>query len=82
VNETENELANQLRAAILDCGRTMNSIAVAVKIPQPCLWRFVHKGTYNLSLDNANKLCQYFGMRLTKPKRNMLSQKDWQALDK
>jgi DNA-binding Xre family transcriptional regulator len=61
-------LAEQLRTMIEASGLTINSLAVAVGIPQPVLHRFVSGEREAIRLDTADKLCEYFGVRLTKPK--------------
>ena len=45
------------------------SIAKEAGIPQPVLWRFVNGERDAIRLDTADKLCQLFSMRLTKPKK-------------
>lgn len=62
-------LADQLRHAVNECEWSLNSIAREAGIPQPVLHRFVHGERDAIRLDTADKLCQLFGMRLTKPKK-------------
>lgn len=66
---TPETLAEQLRAAVLESGLTVNAIAKASGVPQPVLYRFVAGERDNLRLDVADRLCQLFGMRLTKPRK-------------
>jgi plasmid maintenance system antidote protein VapI len=64
-------MADQLRAMIQDTvegGTTLNAVAVASGIPYPMLWRFINGDQRNIRLDTADKLCDYFGVRLTAPK--------------
>jgi hypothetical protein len=68
LHESENAmLADQLREAIENSGRSINSIALAAGVPQPVLQRFV-SGERDIRLETADKLADYFGMRLTRPK--------------
>ncbi|MCH8921645.1 MAG: helix-turn-helix transcriptional regulator [Planctomycetes bacterium] len=59
-------LAEQLLTAVQDCDLTINAIAVRCGIPQPVLCRFAN-GTRTISLETADKLSEFFSMRLTKP---------------
>jgi len=60
-------LDEQLREAIENSGKSINSIAIAADVPQPVLQRFA-SGERDIRLETANKIADYFGMRLTKPK--------------
>jgi plasmid maintenance system antidote protein VapI len=60
-------LADQLRKAIKDSGKTVNAVAVEAGIPQPVLHRFAAEER-DLTLDTADKLARYFGLTL-KPER-------------
>jgi plasmid maintenance system antidote protein VapI len=60
-------LADQLREAIENSGRSINSIALAAGVPQPVLQRFM-SGERDIRLETADKIADYFEMRLTKPK--------------
>ena len=62
-------LADQLRQAVSDSEWSLNSIARESGIPQPVLYRFVNGQRDAIRLDTADKLCQLFAMRLTKPKK-------------
>ena len=62
-------LADQLRQAVNQCEWSLNSIAREADIPQPVLYRFVNGQRDAIRLDTADKLCQLFAMRLTKPKK-------------
>ena len=48
---------------------TINALAVAAGIPEPVLHRFVSGDRENIRLDTADKLCRFFGVRLTTPKQ-------------
>jgi ribosome-binding protein aMBF1 (putative translation factor) len=58
----------QLRKAIQDSGMNLNQLAREIGIPQPTLYRFAH-GTRDLYFENAAKIAEYFGMKLTATKR-------------
>jgi len=60
-------LADQLREAIDNSGKSISEIARGADIPQPMLWRFAI-GERDIRLDTAAKLAEYFGMKLTKPR--------------
>ena len=62
-------VSEQLRAIIkdaIDGGTTLNAVAVAAGIPYPMLWRFVNGD--DMRLATADRLCQYFGAKLTTPR--------------
>ena len=59
----------QLREMIANSGKTVNGLAVAIGMPQQVLQRFVSGARDDLHLSTADKLCSYFGVRLTSPKR-------------
>ena len=59
-------MTDQLRAAVLASGLSINHIAKGAGIPQPVLQRFISGARDNLRLDTAEKLAAYFGMHLTK----------------
>ena len=61
-------LSEQLLEAIQDSGLSINAIAAAAGVPQPVLSRFVN-GQRDLTLRTAEKLAEFFSMRLTAPKR-------------
>jgi len=65
---SEPNLTEQLLAAIEDSGKSINSISIAAGVPQPVLQRFA-SGERDIRLETAAKIADYFGMRLTKPKR-------------
>ena len=56
-------LANQLRQAIADSGKSQYRIAKDTGIAQPVISRFVNSDR-NISLETADKLMQYFGLEL------------------
>ena len=65
-------MADQLREMTLEAmaaGTTLNSIAVEIGVPQPVLYRFVHGEREGIRMETADKLCEFFGVRLTAPKR-------------
>lgn len=61
-------LQDQLRKAVKDSGLTLYAIAKGAEIAYPVLFRFA-RGERDLTLETATKLADYFGMRLTRPKR-------------
>ncbi len=61
-------LDEQLRAMIANSGLTTNALAVAAGVPQPVLYRFLTGEQRSIRLDNAGKLCAFFGVRLTAPR--------------
>ena len=61
-------LQDQLRQAIKDSGLTLYRIAKDSGIAYQVLHRFA-SGERDLTLKTATKLADYFGMRLTRPKR-------------
>ncbi|MGA2032938.1 MAG: helix-turn-helix transcriptional regulator [Thermoguttaceae bacterium] len=62
-------LATQLLGLIADSGMTINAVALASGIPQPVLQRFTSGERDNVRIDTADKLCEFFGVRLTATKR-------------
>jgi DNA-binding phage protein len=58
-------LSDQLRKAIRDYG-SVNSVAKASGINQSALNRF-YRGDRDLYLATVERLCEFFGMKLTKP---------------
>lgn len=61
-------LQDQLRQAVHDSGLSVYAVAKGSGIAQPVLHRFV-AGERDLTLATASRLADYFGMRLTRPKR-------------
>jgi plasmid maintenance system antidote protein VapI len=61
-------LQDQFRQAISGSGQTPYRISKDIGIPYQVLYRFV-AGERDLTLETASKLADYFGMRLTAPKR-------------
>ena len=61
-------LQDQLRQAIADSGLTLYRVAKDSGIAYPVLYRFV-SGERDLTLETASRLTEYFGMRLTRPRR-------------
>ena len=64
---TYRPLTAQLREMIGNSGMTVNGLAVAVGIPQPVLQRFTSGERDDLHLSTADKLCEFFGVKLTAP---------------
>ena len=61
-------LQDQLRQAIADSGLTLYRIAKDSGIVSQVLYRFA-SGERDLTLETASRLTEYFGMRLTRPRR-------------
>ena len=61
-------LQDQLREAIEDSGLTLYRIAKGSGIAYQVLHRFA-RGERDLTLETASRLAEYFGMRMTRPKR-------------
>jgi len=61
-------LQGQLRAAIKDSGLTLYAVAKGAGIAYPVIHRF-NSGERDLTLETATRLADFFGMRLTRPKR-------------
>ncbi len=51
----------------IDGGTTLNALAVTAGIPYPRLWQFVNGD--DIRLATAGKLCRYFGVKLTAPRK-------------
>ncbi len=54
-----------LRELVLKSGRSVQAVANATGIPQPCLWRFVHR-KQTLSFPSVMKLMKWGNLRLVK----------------
>ena len=61
-------LQDQLRQAIKDSDLSLYRIAKGSGIAYQVLHRFA-RGERDLTLETATKLADYFGMRLTRPRR-------------
>jgi plasmid maintenance system antidote protein VapI len=61
-------LTNQLIDAIENSGATIYRVAKDSGIPCAIIQRFVTRER-GMTLETADKLAAYFGMKLTKPKR-------------
>ena len=61
-------LTAQLRNAIKNSGASLYRIAKDSGVPHPVVHRFAH-GERKSSWTQADKLAEYFGMRLTRPRR-------------
>jgi plasmid maintenance system antidote protein VapI len=62
-------LQNQFKKAVEDSGLSLYAIAKGAGIAYPVLYRFVN-GERDLTLETATKLADFFGMKLTRPKRH------------
>jgi predicted transcriptional regulator len=60
-------IQDQLRDAIANSEKSLNAIAKESGIPQPMLYNFMQGK--DIRLETAAKLADYFGMRLTVPKK-------------
>lgn len=58
------ELADQLRKAIIDSGKSANEIAKASGVPQTTLSRFLRGG--EMSIGRASKIAAFLGLSLKK----------------
>ena len=61
-------LQDQLREAVANSGLSLYRIAKDSGVVYQVLHRFA-RGEHDLTLETATKLADYFGMRLTRPKR-------------
>ena len=61
-------LTSQLREAIADSGLTVYRIAKDTEAPYAAIYRFATEQR-NINLETADKLAEFFGMHLTRPKR-------------
>jgi plasmid maintenance system antidote protein VapI len=61
-------LQDQLRQAIADSGLTLYRVAKGSGVAYQVLHRFA-RGERDLTLETATRLADYFGMRLTRPRR-------------
>lgn len=57
-------LSDDLRRAILESGKSIYAVAKESGVSQPTLGRFVN-GERGISLETADKLAEYFKLRLT-----------------
>ena len=64
-----NGLAASLRAAADQSGLSVYRIAKESGVDQSTLNKFLSGQRDNLTLDVADRLLEFFGMRLTKPRR-------------
>ncbi len=71
----ETTLTAQLREMIEQSGMTVNALAVASDIAEPVLHRFYAGTRANIRLDTADKLCRFFGVRLTAPRKTKPKEK-------
>ncbi len=61
-------LTTQLRGAIETSGVSLYRVAKDSGVPYAVVYRFA-SGERQIKMDAADKLADYFGMRLTRPKR-------------
>ena len=66
-------ISDQLRTAV-EAYASVNRTAKEAGIPQPVLQRFMSRQS-GLSLPHVDRLCDFFGMRLTKPTRKRTKRK-------
>jgi hypothetical protein len=57
------QLSDQLRQAVLKCGKTRYRIGVETGIAHSIISRFINHGA-GMSLANVDKLCECIGVRL------------------
>ena len=57
-------LANQLRALVVNSGETITAVARGAGIPVPVLWRFVRGKRLQLATSTVHKLMEYFNLEL------------------
>ena len=62
-------LTAQLLWMIYQSGMTTNALALAAGVPQPVLHRFYNGDQASITLRNVDKLCAFFGVRLTAPRK-------------
>jgi transcriptional regulator with XRE-family HTH domain len=62
------QFGDQLRAAVLNAGESRYRISKATGISESILSRFV-RGEAGLSMEYANRLCEYLGLRLEKAEK-------------
>jgi len=60
-------IAELLKEALAEV-ESVRAVARATGVAQPCLVRFL-SGKQSLHLDNADKLAEHFGFKVTRPKR-------------
>ncbi len=63
-------LTNQVLEMIDQSGMNLNALAKAAGVSQPILFRFFNGDHQSMTLRNAEKLCAYFGVRLTTPRKS------------
>jgi len=61
-------LVEELRQAILTCGETEYRVAKDSGVAQPVVSRFM-RGQRGISLETADKVCQYLGLHLAPVRR-------------
>lgn len=61
-------LTDQLREAIHNSGLSLYRIAVDAELPYAVVHRFA-SGERDIKLSTADRLAEFFGMRLTRPKK-------------
>ena len=61
-------LQDQLRQAVEESDLSLYAIAKGAEIAYPVLYRFA-AGQRDLTLRTASRLAEFFGMRLTRPRK-------------
>ena len=69
MSESKPTLTKQLLEAIQQSGMSINAIAKGSGVSQSTLQRFTSGERDKIRLDTASRLADYFGMRLTAPKK-------------
>jgi plasmid maintenance system antidote protein VapI len=62
-------VTSQILDLIDQSGLKLNALAKAAGVSQPILFRFFNGHHQSMTLRNADKLCAYFGVRLTTPRK-------------
>jgi len=68
-------LTKQILMMVNQSGMTTNAIAKASGVPQPVLCRFLTGEQQNIRLDTADKLCAFFGVKLTATRKRKPKEK-------
>jgi DNA-binding Xre family transcriptional regulator len=63
-------LTSQILDMIDQSGMNLNALAKAAGVSQPILYRFFNADHQTITLRNADKLCAYFGIHLTTPRKS------------
>jgi len=65
----------QIIEMINQSGLTLNAVAVGAGVPHPVLYRFMSGVRVNIRLDTADKLCRFFDVGLTAPRKRKAATK-------